>query len=215
MKRNSLKQARIPVVCLCLVLLFGAILFFGMDATSNLPAGDGQSGEGKDAEAVKACLQSALEDEIPIRQNGDTLGDAVDLSSASFALVDMDGDGTPEAVVQDLDDVVVIHCAGERAYGAYFSFRTMYYIQKDGRYAWNDVTAEGHRYGESRLRFSGGECTSEVLWMIQNDGEPDAVYYLRGKEVTQEQLKQSLDLQTSSPVPFLPLNAANMRAAFE
>ena len=121
MKRNSLKQARIPVVCLCLVLLFGAILFFGMDATSNLPAGDGQSGEGKDAEAVKACLQSALEDEIPIRQNGDTLGDAVDLSSASFALVDMDGDGTPEAVVQDLDDVVVIHCAGERAYGAYFS----------------------------------------------------------------------------------------------
>jgi hypothetical protein len=213
---QSLKKT--CLIALCLSFLFGTTACRRADHTTETVADTQSAKQGTTDEAAMAsmaCLRSVLEDKTPLQGNGLTLSQQVDMRSAAFALVDMDQDGVSEAVVQDLENVVVLYYDGELVYGGDFTFRTMYNIQKDGRHGWTEMSAEGHRYGESRPKFDGAALTEDVLWMIENDGEPNAKYYLRGKEVAQEELQQYLDAQIYEEIEFLPLNAENIRAAFE
>ena len=180
-----------------LVLLFCVILMWTMAS-----CGDTESN-----------LKDILQNQIPT-QDGRLLNQQIEASDAVFALVDMDQDGIMEAVVQDLERVIVIYTQGEQAYTAEFTFRSMQNILTDGSYSWTYTDAAGHWYGTSRLSLTQDGPEETVLWKVKNDGLPDAKYYWGGEEVSANELQKHRGEYAADKAEFRPLTEENITAIF-
>lgn len=158
-------------------------------------------------------LKSVLKNQT-VLQDGRRLEQLINMEEAEFAAIDMDSDGTMEAVVQNLERVIVIYTQGEQAYTAEFTFRSMQNILTDGSYSWTYTDAAGHWYGTSRLSLTQDGPEETVLWKVKNDGLPDAKYYWGGEEVSADELQKHCGEYAADKAEFRPLTEENITAIF-
>lgn len=126
--------------------------------------------------------------------------------SLGYAYVDLDGDMSNELVIDCGDTLILRYYEGSVCVYS-FTFRSLYDLQTDGSYAWNH-TGSNFEYGESQITFDGEELKTKELYRIVNDGEPNAEYYIEGKQVTEEELLEYIEAHPKTKVKFAPLEVS-------
>lgn len=129
-----------------------------------------------------------------------------DCENLRYAYTNIDGDSTEELVI-DCGDTLILRYYEGTVYVYPFTFRNMYQLKTDGSYSWNH-TGSDFEYGEDQLAFDGAELKTKELWRIVNDGEPNAEYYIDGKQVTQEEILKYFEDNPKEKVEFLPLEVS-------
>ncbi len=129
-----------------------------------------------------------------------------EVGSLGYVFMDVDGDMSNELVL-DCGDTIILRYYEGTVYVYSFTFRNLYHLKTDGSYAWNH-TGENFEYGEDTLYFEGAECKSKELYRIVNDGEPNAEYYIDGKQVTQEEILKYMEDNPKTKVEFVPLEVS-------
>ena len=123
-----------------------------------------------------------------------------------YAYVDFDGDSVNEFVI-DCGDTLILRYYEGKVYIYEFTFRSLYYLKTDGSYYWNH-TGLDFEYGEKQIYFEGASLKTKELCRIVNDGEPNAEYYVEGKQVTQEEILKYFEDNSKTKVEFLPLEVS-------
>ncbi|MBR6681003.1 MAG: hypothetical protein IKL59_07045 [Clostridia bacterium] len=123
-----------------------------------------------------------------------------------YAYVDLDGDSINELVI-DCGDTLILRYYEGCVYVYPFTFRGINNLHTDGSYSWND-TGVNFEYGEDQLAFDGAELRTKELWRIVNDGEPNAEYYIDGKQVTQEEILKYFEDNPKTKIEFSPLEVS-------
>ena len=125
-----------------------------------------------------------------------------EMDELQYAVIDVDGTAML-AVDVSFGTFLIYPHEGKLYYEAY-SFNTLYYLTSDGRYSFSYGGA--NHYGERKLYLENGKLQSKELWKILNDGEPNAEYYLDGKQVTRDELTGYLaTLPADGDATFLPV----------
>ena len=180
------------------------------------------SGEGKilsQDEIAMQMYEAALKNEIKVYETDiekyNYLKDCTtpynriplcELENMGYVYMDVDGDSVNELVI-DCGDTLILRYYEGRVYVYPFTFRNMYRLNTDGSYNWNH-TGQNFEYGEDQLAFDGAELKTKELWRIVNDGEPNAEYYIDGKQVTKEELQKYIDDNPKTKVEFSPLEVS-------
>ncbi len=120
-----------------------------------------------------------------------------------YAYTDMDKDGVCELVIDCGDTLILRYYAGT-VFLYSFIFRNLYYLKTDGSHSWNHNGSD-FEYGETQLSFEGADIKERELWRIVNDGEPDAKYYIGGREVSLEELQKYWEENPKSRISFSSL----------
>jgi len=128
-----------------------------------------------------------------------------ELGTMGSVYMDVDGDSINELVI-DCGDTLILRYYEGRVYVYPFTFRNLT-LNTDGSYSWN-YTGQNFEYGENQLAFEGAELKPKELWRIVNDGEPDAEYYIDGKQVTQEEIRKYFEDNPKTRVEFSPLEVS-------
>ena len=123
-----------------------------------------------------------------------------DCERLKYAYTDMDNNGVNELVI-DCGDTLILRYYEGTVYAYSFTFRNLYYLNTDGSYSWNH-TGENFEYGEEQIYFEGAELKTRELYRIVNDGEPNAEYYVEGKQVTQEELQKYIKDNPKTKIEF-------------
>jgi translation elongation factor EF-G len=126
-----------------------------------------------------------------------------ELESIGYIYIDVDGDSINELVI-DCGDTLILRYYEGTVYVYPFTFRNMYQLNTDGSYNWNH-TGQDFEYGENQLAFDGAELKPKEIWRIVNDGEPNAEYYIEGKQVSQEELQKYTGDNQKTKIEFSPL----------
>ena len=129
-----------------------------------------------------------------------------ELENMGYVYMDVDGDSINELVI-DCGDTLILRYYEGCIYVYPFIFRNMYQLNTDVSYSWNH-TGQNFEYGENQLAFDGAELKTKELWRIVNDGEPNAEYYIDGKQVTHEELLKYFEDNPKTKVEFLPLEVS-------
>lgn len=132
--------------------------------------------------------------------NGIALSDCAELK---YAYTDIDNDSIKELVI-DCGDTLILRYYQQIVYVYSFTFRSMYYLNTDGSYSWNH-NRQNFEYGKSQIYFEGANLKARELYRIVNDGEPNAEYYIDGKQVSYEELQKYIENNPKTKVEFLPL----------
>ena len=106
-----------------------------------------------------------------------------------FTMVDLDGDGVPEAVVMyDPGKLKVFHQEEGTVYGFTFGFRAMGGLKKDGSFDWSNSAFYS---GVGRLTFSGTNTGNVKIYESISDSDDDenVVYYIYYNQVTSNHSK--------------------------
>jgi len=101
-----------------------------------------------------------------------------------FTMVDLDGDGVPEAIIMyDPGLLKVFHQEEGTVYGFTFGFRAMAGLKKDGSYDWS---GSAFHSGVGRQTFSGTNTGSVNIYesISDSDDEENVVYYIYNNQVT-------------------------------
>lgn len=109
-------------------------------------------------------------------------------SSMDYVVVDLDGDGIEEMVLDGASDtVLILHDTGKEVRGYVTRFRNMLDIKTDGTHEWTDLTISGE-YGISRItEFTDDGYKVEGLCHIHQDEDDNVTYFVGGKEVSKEE----------------------------
>ena len=129
-----------------------------------------------------------------------------ELERMGYVYMDVDGDRINELVI-DCGDTLILRYYEGCVYVYPFTFRGINSLHTDGSYSWND-TGVNFEYGEDKLAFEGAELKAKELWRIVNDGEPNAEYYIDGKQVSHEEILKYFEDNPKSKVEFLPLEVS-------
>lgn len=117
-----------------------------------------------------------------------------------FAVLDLDGDGAVEVVLQisdvanDMGGYLVLHQAGGEMYGYPSSWRTFWYLKTDGTFIYSSPT--GNEEGVASVRFT--EIGMEVDKHICAQGSQFGfdTFLVDGASVSQEVYEDARDLQS-------------------
>ena len=105
--------------------------------------------------------------------------------NVKFTVVDMDGDGMPEAVLDCGDRMIVLRYYAGGVYAYVFNSITMYGLHEDGTFNWTEYWSDGTvSRGLARLYFSG----STLRWTDIYEIYENSVYYIGEEQVTEEEL---------------------------
>jgi len=125
------------------------------------------------------------------------------LTPARFAILDLDGDGIPEAVVELSDEYPyfyqILHFENGVLYGNFLSVREFGDLKEDGSFAWSGGAGDN---GYGRLRFNASEYVVEKLAYIQTSTDGDDVsvsYYIGDEPVTREEYDAFVSEQENKP----------------
>lgn len=112
------------------------------------------------------------------------------LKVTHFSVVDMDGGGMPELVLEIDSDrgYEVLHYENRKVYGASFVYRGMEGLKTDGTFTSSGGCADN---GYEKLRFVGSKCETEDIGheessITDRNGYPTELYYINNKHVTKE-----------------------------
>lgn len=169
-----------------------------------------------------ACGESGYDDEVrtanvtDLRQAlNDADGSA--LTPQSFTVLDLDGDGTDEAVLETDDGwAFVLHAEGGGVRGYYYSARwfNTAELKTDGT-AGNSGSAETS--GVGRLRFTGNGAveTQDVLHREATSGGTATHYTVGGEEVDEAAFDKALaDWQAQPSATWYSFTPENLAAVF-
>ncbi len=107
------------------------------------------------------------------------------------AILDMDGDGVNEYVIQSPDrDHIVLHCYNGKVYSYCFDRSVFYNLNTDGSFYWRGLSKpEGAHVGLNQLSFDGSLLiVKEVYKIIMDPAEMTPIaYYMDGKQITSDE----------------------------
>lgn len=113
----------------------------------------------------------------------------------NYAFVDMDGDGTEEAVAETSSDggfYIVFHYEDGKMYGYLITARGMANLKADGsHYGTGGATS----YGYSKMTFNKTEYTDDIVLASRNDNE----YEVDGKPATKTEFEEFEKMQEAKP----------------
>lgn len=109
----------------------------------------------------------------------------------NFTVLDMDGDKTPEVVIQYCltgdypypDFVEVLHYSESTVYGYNFSYRGLYRLKIDGSFNWSNGSNDN---GYSKLRFTSDNCENVVIGYCKPN-LPTESYFINNQTVTESE----------------------------
>ena len=127
-----------------------------------------------------------------------------------FAIVDLDGEGIPEIVIEHDPGVLrVLRFEHGTVYGFSFDFRAMNGIKKDGSFEW---TNSAFNSGIGRQTFSG--TYTNCINMAEESSEPNQEfgdYYVYYNKVTEQQYRSFMNAQyQKEEVDWKPLTTQNV-----
>lgn len=128
-----------------------------------------------------------------------------DAAILKYALIDLEGDGQEEIVLQaadvagDLGGYVILHQQGDAVYGFASHYKTFENLKTDGTYTYSDLA--GTENGVCRIRnFTNIGYETERLLYEQTDHDSGAVSYLQdGKAVTEDEYRAAKDIYDKKP----------------
>ena len=188
-------------------------------STENDSEKDNTATQVSEAEMAMQMYEAALKNEIKVYETNikewNYLKDCktpynriplCELERMGYVYMDVDGDSINELVI-DCSDTLILRYYEGKVYVYPFTFRNMYQLNTDGSYNWNH-TGQNFEYGEDQLAFDGAELRTKELWRIVNDGEPNAEYYIDGKQVTQEEILKYFEDNPKTKIEFSPLEVS-------
>lgn len=99
-----------------------------------------------------------------------------------YACVDMNNDNRDELAIMFEDgNILILKNNGTSTTGFQFGLNSMYQINKDGSFLWNDNA--GNTYGCSTLKFKENQYETVELWRVENNGAGLTAYYINNKLV--------------------------------
>ena len=125
-------------------------------------------------------------------------------------ILDMDGDGTVEYVIQsEAKDHIVLRYYQGNVYSYSFDSYQFYNLNTDGSFYWIDPIRSENRFrGLSQLVFDGVAVSFKEIYRITPpDGEEAREYYVDGKLVTREEFANSGVIYRTGAV-FTPLDVS-------
>ena len=125
-------------------------------------------------------------------------------------ILDMDGDGTVEYVIQSVaKDHIVLRYYQGNVYSYSFDSYQFYNLNTDGSFYWIDPIRSENRFrGLSQLVFDGVAVSFKEIYRITPpDGEEAREYYVDGKLVTREEFANSGVIYRTGAV-FTPLDVS-------
>ena len=126
-------------------------------------------------------------------------------------ILDMDGDGTVEYVIQSVaKDHIVLRYHQGNVYSYSFDSYQFYNLNTDGSFYWIDpVKSENWSRGLSQLVFDGATVTFKEIYRISPpDDEEAREYYVDGKLVTREEFANSGVIRYGMGAVFTPLDVS-------
>lgn len=110
-----------------------------------------------------------------------------------FAVLDMDGDGTAEVVLQSNVGLLVLYERNGIVFGFNFAYRAMLQLKADGTFSFASSAAEN---GFARLSFSGAAYTIlQQTYSEVADTMGTIVYYVDQRQATEEAFQQAIAQQ--------------------
>ena len=121
--------------------------------------------------------------------NNVTVGECEILNKA---ILDMDGDGINEYVIQSGDeaDHIVLHYYDGKVYSYSFGITEFRHLNTNGTYFWS-FRENNWVCGLNRLVFNGSLISIEKMYEVNLDY--DNTYYIEGKQVTYEEFRDQYD----------------------
>lgn len=112
------------------------------------------------------------------------------------AIVDMDGDGINEFVIQseNKDHIVLRHYDG-KVYSYCFDRMSFFNLNNDGSFYWVDsYDLANCTRGYNRIAFDGASCRVKEIYRIKQTspydyGDGDHEYFVDGKQITREEFR--------------------------
>ena len=107
-----------------------------------------------------------------------------DRSDLNFAIIDMDGNGTPELLLHKLynGDTIVMHYYNGLVHANEYGFRGMNSLKVDGTFNWSNSAFNS---GIGRLQFI--EVNQKTIYLVENDTqEENEIFRINNIEVNQE-----------------------------
>ena len=126
-------------------------------------------------------------------------------------ILDMDGDGTVEYVIQSVaKDHIVLRYHQGNVYSYSFDSYQFYNLNTDGSFYWMDpVKSENWSRGLSQLVFDGVAVSFKEIYRISlPDDEEAREYYVDGKLVTREEFANSGVIRYGMGAVFTPLDVS-------
>jgi hypothetical protein len=112
----------------------------------------------------------------------------------SKAILDMDGDGINEYVIQsEAKDHIVLHYYSGKVYAFCFDSSNFYNLNTDGSFYWIDsYESENCTRGSNQIAFDGSSFNIKEIYRINQTspydyGDGDHEYYVGGKQITREE----------------------------
>ena len=125
-------------------------------------------------------------------------GSDIDWTIKSFALLDMDGDGVDELVL-DIDfsgneEYVILTCYDGAVYANQVVYRGFLLPKADGTFEWSNGAFHN---GASRARFENGVLVYEDFAVMSEGSDGSTVYTLNGESVDEAAYSAFLDEQAA------------------
>jgi len=165
--------------------------------------------------AYKAVLQNnaALEDFLH-----ETAESGKELTPSRFAVLDLNGDETPEVVIELSDEYPyfyeVLHYEDGNVYERVFALREFNDLKEDGTFSW---AASAGNSGYARLRFNGPEFDLDSFAYTAAEIDGDTVtqsYFLYNEPVSQEEYEAFVMSELEKPAaPWLEYTQENIEKA--
>jgi len=127
----------------------------------------------------------------------------------SKAILDMDGDGINEYVIQsETKDHIVLHYYNGKVYSYCFDNRNFYNLNTDGSFYWSDsYESENWSRGLNQIAFNGSTFSIKEIYRIKHSRPhnfyEDLEFYVDGKQITSEEFSdyhQSRKAEIFSPL---------------
>ena len=114
-------------------------------------------------------------------------GSDMDWTITRFALLDLDGDGTDELVLNidfsGEEEYVILTCYDGAVYANQVVYRGFLSPKADGTFEWSNGAFDN---GASRARFENGVLVYEDFASMSEGSDGNAVYTLNGESVSEE-----------------------------
>ena len=126
-------------------------------------------------------------------------------------ILDMDGDEVSEYVIfAGSGDSIILHYHDGKVYAYSFCFEQLYNLNTDGSFYWSEHESGklSFTHGSSRLSFYGEQLRIKEQYKIVNYGEPNADYYIDGRQVTYDEFRKYFGDNSSTPVETTPFQAS-------